>query len=145
MQFRSHVKTPPEAVAHAKTHVFQEMIAADEINTPRDIAGRYKIEAVAGHADTGEQIDAHFTRYRHLMHRIHIGEKRAVSFVPVIVALVVAPRTLNINSEVIFGRQFRSKNIGRNAGVKSVFFLQGLKRGHIRQLRQCLKFVAANH
>src|SRR5580704_17676497 len=91
----------PNVVAEAGAEVFHEMIAAGEVDASRAGAGIEDVEPVAGNADAGHEVEAHFLIDLRLEEHVGVGEDRAVIFITVVAPLLVPPGGFYINAETM--------------------------------------------
>ena len=72
----------PNVIAEAGAEIFHEVIAAGEVHASGGAAGGKDVEAVAGNADTGDNVEAKFPGQLGLEQHVDVGEDGAIVFVP---------------------------------------------------------------
>ena len=117
----------PNVVAEAGAEVFHEMIAAGEVDASRAATGIEDGEPVAGNADAGHDVEAHFLVDLRLEEQVRVGEERTVIFVTVIATLFIPPGSFDINAEAMR----EGNDIPGDADVESARFGQRLEGDYV--------------
>jgi len=117
----------PNVVPEAGAEVLHEMIAAGEVNASRAATGIDDVEPVAGNADAGHEVEAHFLVDFRLEEDVRVGEERTVIFVTVIASLFVPPGSFDINAETMR----EGNDIPSETDVESSRFCQRLEGDYV--------------
>jgi hypothetical protein len=117
----------PDVVAEAGADVFHEMIAAGEVDASRAATGIEDVEPVAGNADAGHEVEAHFLVDLGLKEQVGVGEKRAVIFVTVIAPLLVPPGSFDVDAQMML----EGNDVTGEAEVESSRFCQRLEGDYV--------------
>jgi hypothetical protein len=115
----------PEVIAEAGAEIFHKVIAAGVVNASGGAAGSKEVEAVAGDADTGQNVEAKFPGQLGLEEDVNVSEDGTIIFVPIVASLVISPGGFYVNAEAMP----EGDDVSAEAGVDATFFGRRLK-GH---------------
>lgn len=108
----------PNVIAKAGAEIFHEVIAAGEVHASGGAAGGKDVEAVAGNADTGDNVEAKFPGQLGLEQHVDVGEDRAIVFGAKVAGLVIPPGGFYIEAEAMG----EADVVGAEAEVGPAFF-----------------------
>ena len=130
----------PNVIAEASADVLHEVIAAGEVDASGNAAGAKDVEAVAGDADTGKEVEADFLGHFGLEEDVYVGQDGAVFFVAKVVCLVIPPGGFDVKAEAMF----EGDDVSSEAGVDATFFGRRLEGHDVAGRGERLEDVAAD-